>query len=416
MTAATRTLLRGGRVFDGTGADPAAADVVIAEGHIVGVGAGLDGDLAVDVSGQTILPGLFDCHVHITSPGVDELNRLHTPFSYQFYAAGRHLRATLATGVTTVRDLGGADAGIREAVADGTIAGPRLLIAVNLIGQTGGHTDGWLRSGYEAPKFVAHPGRPDGVADGPDEVRRVVRQMLRAGADVIKVCATGGVLSPADDPRHAQFSCGELEVAVSEAAAAGTCVAAHAQGSTGIKNALLAGVRSIEHGIYLDDEAIQLMLDSGAWLVPTLVAPVAVIEAAEAGAGMAASVLDKAREVAAAHTDSFRRAVEAGVRIAMGTDSGVGPHGQNLRELELMAGCGMSPQAVLNATTASAAKLCGLGEVTGRIAPGLNADLVVVAGEPYQFTDLGKRITQIWQAGRRVDRNVTADPTVGETH
>ncbi|MDQ2781422.1 MAG: amidohydrolase family protein [Actinomycetota bacterium] len=414
MTAATRTVLRGGQVFDGTGADPAAADVVVEDGHIVDVGVGLDGDLAVDVSGQTILPGFFDCHVHVTSSGVDELNRLHTPFSYQFYAAARNLRATLATGVTTVRDLGGADAGIREAVADGTIAGPRLLVAVNLIGQTGGHSDGWLRSGYNAPHSVAHPGRPDGVADGPDEVRRVVRQMLRAGADWIKVCATGGVLSPDSDPRRAQLSRDELGVAVAEAAAAGTWVAAHAQGPEGIKNALLAGVRSIEHGIYLDDEAIALMLDSGAWLVPTLVAPIAVIEAAEAGAGMAASVLDKAREVAAAHTDSFRRAVEAGVRIAMGTDSGVGPHGQNLRELGLMADGGMSPQAVLNATTASAAELCGLGEVTGRIAPGLNADLVVVDGEPYQFTDLAGRISQIWQAGRRVDGTATADPTVGE--
>ncbi|HEU5008261.1 MAG TPA: amidohydrolase family protein [Jatrophihabitantaceae bacterium] len=398
-----RTLLRGGKVFDGTGADAAPADVVIADGRVVGVGTGLDGDEEVDVTDKTILPGMFDCHVHLTASGVDELQRLHSPFSYQFFAAERHMRDTLAAGVTTVRDLGGADAGIRQAQADGLIAGPRVLLAVNLIGQTGGHSDGWLRSGYDSPQSLPHPGRPSGLADGPDEMRRAVRLMLRAGADVIKVCATGGVLSPASNPRHAQFSRTELEVAVTEAAAVGVPVAAHAQGPAGIKNALLAGVRSIEHGIYLDDEAIELMLDSGAWLVPTLVAPIAVIEAAEAGAGMAAAVLDKAREVARVHTDSVRRAAAAGVRIAMGTDSGVGPHGQNLRELELMAGCGMSPQSVLHAATGSAAGLCRLGEVTGRVSPGFAADLVVVDGDPYEFAGLTERISQIWQQGRRVE-------------
>jgi imidazolonepropionase-like amidohydrolase len=408
--APRRVLLHGGQVFDGTGAAPAAADVVVSGTRIVAVGTGLDGDVGVDVSGQTILPGLFDCHVHVTSSGVDLLAQLTQPFSYQFYRAAEHLRATLATGVTTVRDAGGADAGIRQAVEDGLIAGPRMLIAVNLIGQTGGHTDGWLPSGHDVPHSRPHPGRPQGLADGPDEMRRVVRQMLRAGADVIKVCATGGVLSPGDDPRAAQFSRAELEVAVAEANAAGKCVLAHAQGPSGIKNALLAGVRSIEHGIYLDDEGIELMLGSGAWLVPTLVAPVAVIEAAEAGALMAPAVLAKAREVAEAHADSIRRAAAAGVRIAMGTDSGVGPHGQNLRELELMAGCGMTPAQVLHATTGSAAELCGLADVTGRVAPGLVADLVVVDGDPYQFTDLAARITGVWQAGRLVDRGIDPAP------
>jgi imidazolonepropionase-like amidohydrolase len=410
VSAARRILLHGGQVFDGTGAPPAPADVVVCGAQIVDVGTGLDGDVGVDVTGHTVLPGMFDCHVHLTSSGVDVMQRLAQPFSYQFYRAAEHLRATLAAGVTTVRDAGGADAGIRQAVADGLIPGPRMLIAVNLIGQTGGHTDGWLESGYDVPHGLPHPGRPAGLADGPDEMRRVVRQMLRAGADVIKVCATGGVLSPGDDPRHAQFTRAELEVAVAEAAAMGKCVLAHAQGPAGIKNALLAGVRSIEHGIYLDDEAIELMLDSGAWLVPTLVAPIAVIEAAEAGAGMAAAVLDKAREVARVHTDSVRRAAAAGVRIAMGTDSGVGPHGQNLRELELMAGCGMSPAQVLHAATGSAAALCQLTDVTGRVAPGLAADLVTVAGDPFEFNDLPERITAVWQAGKLIDTTRESNP------
>jgi imidazolonepropionase-like amidohydrolase len=394
-----RTLLHGGSVFDGTGSDPALADVVIADGRIVEVGTGLDGDVAVDLTGQTLLPGFFDCHVHVTSSGIDVMERISRPFSYEFYAAARHLKATLATGVTTVRDAGGADAGLRQALEDGLVEGPRLLISISIIGQTGGHSDGWLPSGTDIPMSRPHPGRPSGIADGPDEMRRVVRQMLRAGADVIKVCATGGVLSPGDDPLHAQLSLAEIEVAVTEAAAMGRSVLAHAQGPQGIKNALLAGVRSIEHGIYLDDECIERMVDSGVWLVPTLVAPLAVIEAAEAGARLAPSVVAKARDVAAVHVEAVTRAVAAGVPIAMGTDSGVGPHGVNLRELGLMAGCGMSPAQVLHAATGSAADLCGLSDVVGRIRPGLMADLVAVDGDPYRLDGLSDRIGHIWQGG-----------------
>ncbi len=404
----TRTLLHGGMVFDGTGAAPAQADVVLDGDRIVDVGSGLDGDVSVDVTGQTVLPGFFDCHVHVTSSGVDVLERLNQPFSYEFFKAARHLEATLATGVTTVRDAGGADAGLRKAVADGLIPGPRLLLSINIIGQTGGHSDGWLPSGHDIPISRPHPGRPSGLADGPDEMRRVVRQLVRAGADVIKVCATGGVLSPGDDPRHAQFSRAELEIAVAEAAATGHWVMAHAQGPAGIKNALLAGVRSIEHGIYLDDEAIDLMRASGAWLVPTMVAPLSVIEAAEAGARLPESVVQKAKDVVLAHRDSVRRAAAAGVRIAMGTDSGVGPHGVNLRELGLMADCGMAPADVLHAATGSAADLCGLGEVTGRVRAGLAADLVVVSGDPYAVGDLDRRIAQVWQAGRLVRDTTSA--------
>lgn len=278
----TRTLLHGGRVFDGTGADPAPADVVVAGGRIVDVGTGLDGDVAVDVTGQTVTPGFFDCHVHLTSSGVDLLGRLDRPFSYQFHAAARHAGWTLAAGVTTARDAGGADAGLRQAIEDGLVDRPRLLVAISSIGQTGGHSDGWLPSGHDIPISVPHPGRPSGLADGPDEMRRVVRQVLRAGADAVKVCSTGGVLSPGDDPRHPQLTPEELGVAVAEAAATGRHVFAHAQSPVGITNALRAGVRSIEHGIHLDDGCIELMMATGAWLVPTLVAPLSVVEAAEA--------------------------------------------------------------------------------------------------------------------------------------
>ncbi|TWP38498.1 metal-dependent hydrolase family protein [Leekyejoonella antrihumi] len=400
-----RVLLSGGWVFDGTGSDPGVADVLVEDGVIVEVGTGLDADTVVDVSGATVLPGFFDCHVHLTASGMDLMERVTKPFSYQFYEAARNLQATLATGVTTVRDAGGSDLGIQQAVADDLMPGPRVLLAINIIGQTGGHTDGWFASGHDLPLSLPHPGRPAGIADGPDEMRKVVRSMLRAGADVIKICTTGGVLSPRDEPTHTQFTPAEIEVAVQEAAAVGRDVMAHAQGTEGIKNAVRAGVRSIEHGIFLDDETISMMLERGTWLVPTLVAPRAVLEAAAAGANLPPVVVEKARAVSEIHRDSVRRAVEAGVNIALGTDSGVGPHGRNLEELVLMQECGMTPTQALAAGTGRAAQLCRVDETVGRIAPGQVADLVVVDGDVSDVATLPGRIRQVWQRGKvSVDR------------
>lgn len=397
----TRTLFTGGRVFDGTGSAPAPADVAVEDGRIVAVGAGLDGDRAVDCTGATLLPGMFDCHVHVTVSDLGLLQRVQKPFSYQFYEAARNLWTTLKLGITTVRDAAGADLGIKQAVADGLIPGPRLEIAIGLISPTGGHGDGWMPSGHCVPLSLPHPGRPDALADGPDEMRRVARTLLRAGADVLKVCTTGGVLSPRDDPRHSQFTPEELDVLVAEATMQGRAVMAHAQGADGIKNAVRAGIRSIEHGIYLDDEAIELMLARGTWLVPTLVAPVNVIRAAAAGAALPDAVVQKAKEVAEVHLDSVRRAAEAGVRIAMGTDSGVGPHGTNLEELELMRSAGMSPADVLVAATSSAARLLGKDAELGRLAPGYRADIVVVSGDVYDFPALAGNIREVWQDGAR---------------
>ena len=398
----TRTVLSGGRVFDGTGSDPARADVAVEDGRIVGLGTGLDGDAEVDVAGRTVLPGLFDCHTHVCLSSVDLWRSVQQPFSRQFYEAELNLRKTLAIGITSVRDAGGADLGIKEAVADGTIAGPRLQISIIMLSQTGGHGDDWYPSGSLVPFMGPHPGRPSGIVDGVDEVRRKVRELHRDGADVIKVATSGGVLSARDDPRHAHFRPAELEALVEEATAAGMFVMAHAQGADGIKNAVRAGIRSIDHGIYLDDEGIELMLRRGTWFVPTLVAPQGVLDAADAGVSLPAAVLDKARMVIDVHRTAFRRAVEAGVRIAMGTDSGVTPHGRNLRELQLMADGGMAPGAVLEATTRSAAELMGVDGDLGTIAEGKLADLVVVGGDPYDFTDLAERVEQVWQAGRRV--------------
>ena len=393
----TRTLFRGGRVFDGTMAPLTEADVVVEDGRIVEVGPGLDGDESVDCTGRTVLPGLFDAHTHVIFSTLDWVEELVTPFSFKFYDAMRNLEATLATGITTVRDAAGADAGIKKAVDEGVIAGPRMRISVNMLSQTGGHADGWVRSGVDLD--LEWPGNPSGRVDGPDAVRRKVREMIRAGADVIKVATSGGVLSPTDDPRHPHFRPDELEEMVAEATAAGIYVMAHAQGAEGIKNAVRAGIRSIEHGIYLDDEGIDLMLQRGTWLVPTLVAPLGVLDAVDAGASLPASSVEKAKAVVEVHQQAVGGAIAAGVKVAMGTDSGVAPHGANLRELDLLVRCGMSPQQALIATTSSAAELMGLDEELGTLEPGKRADLVLLDGDALEVATLRERVRQVWKDG-----------------
>ena len=398
----SRTVFRGARVFDGTGSDPARADVVVEDGRIVDVGSGLDGDESVELDGRTILPGFFDCHTHVTISHVDLWRAAQQPFSLAFYQAAHNLAATLRIGITSIRDAGGADLGIRQAVDDGLIAGPRMQISLIMLSQTGGHGDDWYPSGAEIPFMIPHPGRPSGLVDGPDEMRHKVRELVRMGADVIKVATSGGVLSPRDDPRHAHFRPAELEVLVEEATAAGIFVMAHAQGGDGIKNAVRAGIRSIDHGIFLDDEGIELMKARGTWFVPTLVAPQGVIDAADEGVPLPPAVVDKARAVVEIHRSAFHRAVEAGVRIAMGTDSGVTPHGRNLRELQLMSDGGMPPAAVLEATTRSAAQLLGVDGQRGTVEAGKLADLVVISGDPYDFSELGERVESVWKGGLRV--------------
>jgi len=384
-------------VFDGTMAPIGDADVVIEAGRIVDVGPGLDGDERVDCAGLTVLPGLFDTHTHVMFSSLDWVEELMTPFSFMYYDAIRNLGATLSTGITTVRDASGADAGVRKAVDDGVIPGPRMQISITMLSQTGGHNDGWVPSGVDLN--LEWPGSPSGIVDGPEEVRRRVRELIRAGADVIKVATSGGVLSPTDDPRHPHFRPDELDGIVAEASAAGLFVMAHAQGAEGIKNAIRAGIRSIEHGIFLDDEGIDLMLERGVWLVPTLVAPLGVLDAADSGASIPEVSVQKARDTIEVHEASVARAIDAGVKVAMGTDSGVAPHGANLRELDRLVRCGMSPQQALVATTSSAAELMGLGDELGTLEPGKRADLVLLEGDPLDVTTLRERVRQVWKDG-----------------
>jgi imidazolonepropionase-like amidohydrolase len=394
-----RTVFTGGEVFDGTSGAAARADVLVENDRIVAVGSDLDGDVSVDCTGKTLLPGLFDTHVHVVFSGGGFSQLARRPFSYQFYEAAANLKKTVAAGITTVRDAGGADLGIKRAVENGLIPGPRLRISIGVISQTGGHGDGGPGN---AAVLGPHPGRPAAVADGPDEVRKVAREMLKAGADQLKVCTTGGVGSLGDDPRHAHYTPAELAVLVTEAAMQGTYVMAHAQGTEGIKNAIRAGIRSIEHGVFLDDEAIDMMLTAGAWLVPTLSAPVNILRAVDAGIEMPEEVIRKTKQVVEIHADSVRRAIAAGVKVAMGTDAGLGPHGANLEELTLMTGCGMTPAQSLVASTSSAADLLGLGDELGRLAEGYRADLVLVDGGIGDLTDLANRVGEVWQDGKKI--------------
>lgn len=398
----TVTLLRGGLVFFGE-AELLRADVLFGHEGIIEVAPNIDSsdprvDHVLNVNGHTILPGLIDCHVHFVADGMDELKRLHEPYSYPYFRATRLLRETLSRGITTVRDAGGADLGLKQAVANGEIPGPDVIAAISIVGQTGGHSDGVLPSGIDFSLLPATPGRPSGTVDGADQMLSRVRELKRAGADVIKICTTGGVLSPGDDPRHSQLSVAEIQSCVDEASVTNTPVMAHAQGRDGVLNAVNCGVRSIEHGIFADDECFDAMIERGTWLVPTLIAPVALLRSINAGASISESVRAKAESVVQHHLQMVNRAIERGVRIAFGTDAGVFAHHESLDELGLLNEAGMPAHEVLNTATSSAAELLGLKD-RGRIEVGLRADLVVLEGDPFNFQGFGDRVIEVFKNG-----------------
>lgn len=388
------TLVRNGTLIDGNGGKPIPNGAVLIEDNTIhGVGTADSIRLpnanfaTIDAKGGTILPGLIDTHVHLMMEIESTDKAMQTPFSMKFFKSMQYMRRTLDAGITTVRDAGGADLGVKQAVEQGIVAGPRMQISISVLGITGGHTDGWMHSGMNYDLFPAYPGNPSGICDGVEEVRKKVREVLRAGAEVVKICSTGGVFSPTDHPEFTQFSPEELAVIVQEARyRRGTKVMAHAQGAEGIKNAVWAGIHSIEHGIYLDDEAIELILEHGTFVVPTLLAPVAVVEIAEATGKVPDYAVRKARETIEIHRDSIAKAYQAGVRLAMGTDAGVMPHGTNLRELGLMASVGMPAMDVVVATTKVAAECLGWQDRVGTLEVGKLADLIITKTDP--LTDL----------------------------
>jgi len=385
------TLIYNGTLIDGNGNAPVKDGAVLIEGNkIRAVGPKADipvpnADVTMlDAKGGFILPGFIDAHVHVMVEGYDLNKALNTPFSFRFYQVIDRLRRTIDAGVTSVRDAGGADPGVKMAVEQGIIVGPRMQISITGLSITGGHGDSWRLCGQTVDDFfMPYPGMPDGICDGVDSVRRKVREVLRAGAEVIKVHVTGGVMSPTDRPEFTQFSMEELKVIVEEGKFRGGIKAmAHAQGAEGINQAIRAGIASIEHGILLNDESIELMLKHGTFLVPTLVAPVAVVEIAEKKGTIAENVLQKAKESIQTHHANTAKAYKAGVKIAMGTDTGVGDHGTNLRELGLMCDIGMSPMEAIVATTKVAAQCLGWDDRLGTLEVGKLADIVIAAADP----------------------------------
>lgn len=394
----TRTVFQGGVVYDPASRSAGRADVVVADGRVVDVGTGLDGDEEVDCAGRGILPGMFDCHVHLTMTSTDLFESVQQPFSLQFYEGARNMARTLAGGITTVRDAAGADQGMRVAQQRGLVPGPRMQVSLNMLSQTGGHGDPWWPSTCTMDLLPPHPGRPPIVVDGPEEIRHKIRELVRAGADVIKVATSGGIVSSGAGPEIGHFRDDEITMMVVEAAAAGLHVMAHASGA-GAKAAVRNGVRSVEHGHQLDDETITLMAERGTWLVPTLSAGVGLRDAIRTGTNFPAHIAAKIEEAGETAGDDLRRAVDAGVRVAMGTDAPLYPHGRNADELELLVEHGMAPADALHAATLSAAELMSVDGELGSLEPGKRADLVVVDGDPLDVHGLAGRVRAVYQDG-----------------
>ena len=389
--------------------------LVIVDGVVVRVLEGLTGPETapagsrvevLDLSGFFVLPGLIDCHVHMTSQQSRDMRlRAVTESDADRALAGSvYARRTVEAGFTTVRDVGStgdAAFALRDAIESGLVVGPRMLVAGEGISATGGHGDGTL--GYRDDLFDA-PGPMDGVADGADACRQAVRHQVKRGADVIKLTATGGVLSNTAAGLERQFFDDELRAIVETAHLLGRRVAAHAHGAEGIKAALRAGVDSIEHGTYLDGEAIGLFVERGAFLVPTVHAGKFVGERALEAGYFPDAVAAKAMEVGPRIQDALRRAHAGGVRIAFGTDVGVGEHGTNAMEFVYMTEAGMSASEAIVAATINAAELCALRGEVGTLEPGRAADLIAVSASPLADVRELLDVDAVVRAGRVIVR------------
>lgn len=392
-------VVAGATLIDGTGSPPVPdAAIVIAEGRIrqVGPRAALswppDAEV-IDVAGRTVLPGLIDGHDHMASHGYALATRwgIDEPGSTAHLRTAAALRDTLAMGYTMVRDAGGLDVGFKRAIEEGLISGPRLSIAVKIISPTGGIGDPMSPSGHTCC-VVLDPLLPDSVANGPDQVRDVVRTMVRAGADVIKCATTGGASSrPGHGPKDSAFTLEEMRALVNESRALGRRVMCHAIGGSGLHTAVAAGVTSIEHGCYLDEEPelIARMADQGMFFVPTLAVYVFHRDSA------AQHVRDRARDLFPHHVASIEKALAAGVRIVAGTDAGGHGHPRNAMELRCLVEAGLTPMQALRSATGWAAECLGMEADVGTVQAGRLADLVVVDGDPLADVTLLERPERI---------------------
>jgi len=355
--------------------------ILIDNGKIASVERHIKGVDVVDASDRFILPGFIDLHVHIMEDGFRVESKLEDPLSLYFYRALENMRKTLHAGVTTVRDAGLADLGVRMASEAHMIQSPRMQISVTPLSVTGGHFDFHTRSGMNIER--TYPGLPSGICDGIPDVRKKTREVLRAGADVVKVMATGGVMSSTDSPLDTQFTVKELAAAVEEASFRGKRVMVHAHGLQGIRNSLRAGVHSVEHGTYIDGRTASEMSERGVYLVPTFLVTRLNCRRAIRGELPEYSRKD-AIEVARVHRDNMETANEKGVRMVMGTDSGVIEHGRNLMELSYLTEIGMEPLEALRAGTVHAAECMGWEDLIGTLDRGKMADIVITDVDPVE--------------------------------
>ncbi|MBI2887286.1 MAG: amidohydrolase family protein [Chloroflexi bacterium] len=377
------TAILGGTLIDGTGSSLLRDAVVLVEGDRVQATGRRDeltvppGTRVIDAAGKTVMPGIIDTHDHLASHGYDILTRtgLQTVISYSNLLTARAIRETLEAGITTVRDAGGLDRGFKQAVEDSLIPGPRLLITLGFISPTGGIGDHTTVSGE---LIHPNPALPDGVADGPAAVRAKVREMIRCGADAVKTATTGGVSSARHGPKDQEYSREELEALVDEAHAQGKLVMCHALGGPGLELAVACGVDSIEHGGFLDEHpaAIKAMASKGIYYVPTYSVYV------HHRKSPFEYMRQRSQPMLEHHIRSLRMALDAGVKVAMGTDAGGWVHAQNMTELACFVEAGMSPMDAIVASTKTAAACIGLGQDLGTLEPGKWADLLVVDGDP----------------------------------
>jgi len=399
-------ILKGARMFDGR--EMRTPGLVVVNGsRILGVGPGAPtpvGAQVIDFGDATLAPGFIDAHTHLSMMynldyRQNELDELQRSIPERTLRATENLKKTLMAGVTTTRDVGSSqftDIGLRNAAAAGIIHGPRMLVAVHSIGSTGGHCDG--QNGFRAGLFGRETGPEEGVINSPEEGRRAVRLNVKYGADVIKICATGGVLSLTDEVDIPQLTQEETNAIVDEAHTLRKKTAAHAHGAEGAKRAIRAGIDSIEHGAFLDDEALDMMKARGTYYIPTLMAVEGGKEILAKG-GYPPLVTSKMTAASESINQVVRKAIVKGVRIGMGTDAAVYPHGRNVEEFHLLTALGMSPLDALRAGTSIDAELLGMQTRIGTLEVGKFADVIAMPGDPTQNIRLTEKVFFVMKDG-----------------